>query len=258
MVRAAAGVAIIATACGRLGFSPSPADAVALDGADSDEVDGAPDASVACGDQFALCDTFDDALDTAVWQVDGAVARDTTITHRGQSSLRMTVPAVNAGQEAFAYVWHQGAPVTTLPAVWVRAWMRISALPAGTNALELLALQQLSGQGDYVFVHAADTRLYHQFDNRNASAGVAPPIDTWFCMVWRVTFATNATGTADFTSDVIPAMSLMGSITQSSPPVDIIAIGPYYAPTNVNVAQPAFDVWVDDVIVHGSQLTCSD
>lgn len=247
-------VALVATACGRLSFSPSPDDAAAQ----GDGVDDTTDADIACGDRFELCDTFDDAIDTSLWNVEGSVTRDTIIKHRGESSLRMTVPAINAGEAVAAYVWHQGPPATTLSSLWMRAWMRISALPAGTNALELIALQQLSAQGDYVFVHAADTRLYHQFDDKNASAGAAPPIDTWFCMVWHVTLATTATGTSDFTSDVIPAMSLTGSITQSSPAIDIIAFGPYYAPTNVVVAQAAFDVWLDDVIVHGSQITCDD
>jgi hypothetical protein len=259
-MRRALGLALLSTACGRVGFAPN-ADATGL----TDDVladglpDGAGDAQFACSDVFALCDTFDDAaLDTSKWNVAGIIERDTAIKHRGSSSLRMTTPSVAASTEAHAYIWHQGAPITTSSTIWMRAWMRTDALPAGTNAVEMIALQQASALGNYVFVHAADTRLYDQFDNMSAQAGVAPPTDTWFCMVWKVVLSTSATGLSAFSSDVIPAMTVTGSITQGTPAIDVVAFGPYFAPTNVDVAQPGVSVWVDDVIVHTAQLTCND
>jgi hypothetical protein len=41
-------------------------------------------------------------------------------------------------------------------------------------------------------------------------------------------------------------------------PLKTVALGIGFAATNVNDAQPAIDMWIDDVIVHHAPVTCSD
>jgi hypothetical protein len=87
--------------------------------------------------------------------------------------------------------------------------------------------------------------------------GGSVPTDSWFCLVFHVVFSTTATGSLDVTGDF--AAAITGTITNDAVmPVDMVGVGPYFSGTNVAVSQPAFDVWVDDVIVHGSPVTCSD
>jgi hypothetical protein len=251
-------VTALAPAC-RHGFeravphdsAPGDVDALADDGS---LVDAAPP----CAAGLLLCDLFDGPIDTTTWTVYGDVQPDTAIKRRGASSLRMHIAAVGPDTEIGSYVGVAGTLITSHPTLWLRAWMRMSALPISTNALELISLQRAGSSGNFVFSRAANTQLYHQFDNRSASAGVGLPLDTWFCLVWRVTVATNNLGSSDLTSDVVPMIAISSSTTQGPQAVNFAGFGPFFSASNVDVAQPAITVWIDDVIIHDQAVSCSD
>ena len=126
---------------------------------------------------------------------------------------------------------------------------RTTALPAATNALSLIVLEQSNGgNGDVVFLRMQATEIYSQFDARTVGGPVAP-LDTWFCLVLQVTFATTPSGAMALSGDVSPPLTMFNLTTQGTPPIDLFGVGPFYSSTNADVGQPAFDVWVDDLIV---------
>ena len=47
-------------------------------------------------------------------------------------------------------------------------------------------------------------------------------------------------------------------MTDGTPPLHDMDFGIGFAGTNVNGAQPAIDVWIDDVIVNNTPITCAD
>lgn len=55
-----------------------------------------------------------------------------------------------------------------------------------------------------------------------------------------------------------PALSLPSVITDGTPLLSEMALGIGFSGTNVSVAQPLLDVWVDDVIVNNAPVACTD
>lgn len=259
VVAALAAIAI-APACGRLQFAPVAGDATGADSRDDAERDANGDGAAAtCPPSVLLCDLFDDTFDTVIWDDNsGTFNVDTTVARRGASSLRFSIATTPANTQVGSYISHTGPEIGTATALWIRAWFRLSALPAATNALEIMAVQRNGALGNFVFVRSDNTELYHQIDFANGAAGVAPPVNTWFCLAWKLTFATTNTGSSEVTSDVLPAFSITNSTTQTSPAMDNVGFGPFFANNNVDVMQPAFDVWVDDIIVDDALVTCAD
>lgn len=251
-------ILVLATsACGRFAFDPlATGDAGGVLG------DGTTDApAYVCPARFALCDPFETAALDPAWEAFGVVTHDTSTAHRGTGSLRFSMAATQPGTLNGIYLLHRSSLISAAAQLWVRGWYRMSpsGIPLSTNALEILSVGQSGGLGEYVFLRAANTQLYSQFDMSSAGNNTPVPIDTWFCLVWHLTFSTTGTGTMSLTSDVLPPVTITSADTQGSPPVDYLAIGPYFSSTNADVMQPPFDLWVDDVIVDATQaITCAD
>jgi hypothetical protein len=144
---------------------------------------------------------------------------------------------------------------------WVRGWFLMTDLPAGANAMELLSAEQTTSPRDglYVFVRSDRTSLFNQFDGASASHTTPVPVGTWFCLVWRVSRATMATGVLSLSGTAVePAIMLTDTTTDSAPPVLGLSFGIHLPGIHVGVPQPALDVWIDDVIVHSGPVTCDD
>nr|MBA3542486.1 hypothetical protein [Deltaproteobacteria bacterium] len=56
----------------------------------------------------------------------------------------------------------------------------------------------------------------------------------------------------------VPTLSLSNVTTDSTTPMSLVAFGIGFANGNAPVAQPALDLWVDDVIVDMAPMTCAD
>ena len=252
------------TACGRFGFGATDASPASADAPGNASPDSAIalDASDPCAG-FDLCDGFEGAtVDTSKWKVLGTVSIDSTVAHRGSSSVHMQIPALAANDTGGALISETATFAVSMPTVWVRAWVMLDSLPAAGNHLEVIsAEQQGSGSnGDYAFVFSNALNVYSQLSPQLSQSSLAPPpTGTWFCMVWKVVRETSATGTITLDTDVLPSLALGGAYTDSaSAPLHQVAIGPNFSGTNVPDAQPALAVWVDDVIVHHAALTCAD
>jgi hypothetical protein len=256
-------MAVLVTAtigCGRFGFERSDEDAGDSDAKGDGMLGDGPRADVAAACAFDLCDGFETpTLDTSLWTVFGNVTRDTSQFHRGAASMRMHVDARNVGQSGFSILSETRTFSTSPSTVWVRAWLRFASLPAGSNGMELVALQAMSpDEGVYVFLNSGDLELYNQLTGASTSNGTTPPLDTWFCIVWKIVLSTTNTGSLDMTSDVVPGITMSNVQTDSSPRLQMLSFGAGFASGNVNVAQPAFDMWLDDVLVDTNALTCTD
>ncbi len=251
----AAGVASVACAgCGRVGFDTRPGDH------DTDE-GGHGDASApgSCAG-FDLCDRFETDQLAAVWTVAGTAVHDTTQAHRGSGSVHFTLPAVSPQNDAGSFLTETATLAgasTESTELWVRAWVRIGALPQAGNNLELLSLDQQGPPrfGDFVFVKSGETDVYSQFDDTVVAIPAAMPTNRWVCLIWHVVRNTNS-GMLQLGGDLGSAS--LAATTDGVPAVSALALGPNFSKTNLTVAQPALEVWIDDVIVHHAALTCTD
>jgi hypothetical protein len=249
---------LLLSACGRVAFAPQGDGAVTGDG--PGDADGSGDGPAAACAGFDECEDFEGAIDPP-WIIDASVTLDTTIAHRGLRSARMHMNALAVGEAFSARMQQPVSPSTTSGETWVRAWFRMSAAPTSSNALELISYDHTGGgvAGDYVFSRNNAVQIYNLPSGGQDDHLGAAPLDTWFCIVFHVTWAETATGSLEMLGDLTPALQLTNVTTNSSTsPIDALGIGPYFGSPNVTVAQPAFDVWVDDVIVHASPVTCAD
>jgi len=208
---------------------------------------------------FDLCDGFEAASFAPVWMTSASITLDTTHAHRGAQAVHVHRDALAMGQGGYSQLGEAQSLATTQH-VWVRAWFYLSALPASMNHFELVSIEQPTGSnlGDYLFVAPADTQIYSEFSDAVNGTNVAVPTNTWFCAVLELQRATGATGVLALTSDVLPSTTISATQTDGSPPIGDLWLGIGFATPAVKAAQPALDLWIDDVIVHHAAVTCAD
>lgn len=241
--------------CGRYAFD-ARTDAAAGSG------DAHSDASDPCS-RFAVCDGFEGAGFDPIWQTGANVSIDSTHVHRGAQAAHTHVDALTTGMEGYSMF----GELETLSAsqepttFYVRAWYYLSALPAGTNRMEAIAIEPIASNptADYTFIHPDAVVLYTQSDDRSRMGAVAAPVNTWFCLDMKVTRDTGNAGELALTSDAVPSITLGNAKTDSTTtPIKFVFFGIGCAATNVDNAQPAVDAWIDDVIVDPAPVTCDD
>jgi hypothetical protein len=244
-------IVVVVLGCGRVGFDATTAADAPID----------PDAPAAACAGYLICDDFEaPALNTSTWRLEETVTRTTAFSHRGSAAAAFRTSTIATNTSGAALLVNDTKLNAFAGPLWMRAWIRLAAYPAGTNAVELLGAQQPNNSpedGLYVIVRAANTSVYSQFADVAAVTG-APPLDTWFCMIFRIERATAPTGRLDLTSDTIAAVSLTNEVTEGNPRVTHLRFGIAFASSSVNVTQPPFDMWIDDVIVHTAAVTCDD
>jgi hypothetical protein len=246
--------------CGRFGFGGTGTDAAATD----DATDGAMgdalvgDAGPACLPIYDLCDGFEGAaIDTTTWLIDSASTLDSTRAHRGNNSVRVHSAAFAANTGSYVTIG-ETKTIAGSSTFWVRSWFWLSSLPAAGNGMELIAASSSGTGGDFVFVFADSTHLYTQYGTASWEIPTTVPVGSWFCVVFEVVRATTASGRLEMSGDV-PTTVLQNVVTESaSNPMSSINLGMGFANDNSPSAQPALDLWIDDVIVDGAPLTCAD
>lgn len=253
-------------ACGRLGFGEqSSSGGGGNDGnrGDGGGNDDASDAGGTNGDaggclaSYALCDGFEATTLDPVWTPSGSgVSLDATVAHRGQQSLHLHSDALAINGAAEEIVTETTTFAMAQTTFYVRAFIRLSALPA--NNLGLIEAQQSTGDpsGDGLFVTSAGLTLYSQFSEKSHDANFIPADDAWTCTVWTVVRATDNSGSLDLGGDATDTITNVQ--TDGTPAIDEMGFGIQLATSTDTAAQPAMDVWFDDVIVANTPLTCSD
>lgn len=256
---------VLLAGCGRFGFGTLGAgDSQIGDvGTGSDAIrdtagDVSGDAAPACLASYELCDGFETDLNTQIWTAQAGVTVDGTVAHRGTRSVHAHIDATASGTQVYAMLYQ----TKTLPLgdqiVYVRAYFRLSALPATNNHMEAITvIQSGGGAGDYLFVQPDALYVYSQFSLAVMNNGTLPPVGSWFCALWTLDRSTTSSGSITLAGDE-PGTSLTATQTDGVPSVDEMAFGIGFSANNVKTAQPALDVWVDDIIVSNAPVTCAD
>jgi hypothetical protein len=81
------------------------------------------------------------------------------------------------------------------------------------------------------------------------------PHDTWTCVEWQVKYGAD-NGSSDLwigANDV--GISLSAAHTEPSPPYGRFLVQLYF--DQVAAPQPAFDIWIDDVVVDAKRIGCA-
>ena len=240
--------AVVLSACGHLDFDPT-----ALAPADGSGSGSGP----ACLASYELCDGFEGSSFAPVWTVDGDVTLDTTVAHRGLSSAHVHGTAIPVHTDSYILLYED----TTLPepatTFYVRAWVRLAEMPV--NNMDLIVAEQSNGspEGDSLTVRPTDLAIYSQFADVAHDNMAMPPLDTWFCVLWTVARSTTSTGSIALAGDPPPLM-IQAVQTDASPAIDRMTFGISFAAPNIDNAQPAIDLWFDDLIIASFPIACTD
>ena len=252
---------VLLAGCGRFGFGALGAgdgDARMGDAMHDAAGDVGGDATPACLASYELCDGFEAGIDTQTWTAQSGVTLDSTMAHRGTSSVHSHIAATAPGTQVYAMLYQTKTLPLGDPIVYVRAYFRLSALPATNNHMEAITvLQSAGGAGDYLFVQPDALYVYSQFSLAVMSNATLPPVGTWFCALWTLDRSTSSNGSITLAGDE-PGTTLTSTQTDGVPSVDEMAFGIGFSANNVKTTQPALDVWVDDIIVTNTPVTCAD
>ena len=205
-----------------------------------------------------FCDDFESGFSTSRWRVSKSdpaavveVNTDARFVHRGTQSLHLSLPATKQGVGGDVDI----SEIATFnafdlaPTFWVRAWIWLVHSPYSTDEARLLvADDKQSTQGIGVGVAVDHTALSSWVPPGGSVKGAAPGFGEWTCYVWRVDLA----GTVSLSGVEVPSLTL-NAPTQPSPPLDELGLGVFMLPTT---DQPAFDLYVDDVFMDTSPITC--
>ena len=257
---------VVRAGCGRWGFGSDESDggsgsdalvdpdALPGDGAQGDTPTG--DAAPSCAG-YDICDGFEAPTFAALWSPDSMVTLDTSKAHRGTRSVHVHMPAFSANTGDYQTLNQTQTPMTSTT-FWIRAWFWLSALPANGNGMELISAERPSSAGDYLFVFNDATHIYSQFGQDSKITMTTAPLGQWFCVVFKIVRSTGTGGSLDLTGD-IATLSLPNTQTDSSTnPMNVVTMGMGFASSNTPSAQPALDLWIDDVIVNDAAVSCTD
>ena len=249
-----AGALLAIAACGRFGFGSLPPPS---DGDPPPPDTGARDAAAGSSCAFELCDGFEGSALAAVWTPTATgVSIDDTIAHSGTQSLHLHTDAIAVNGGAGAYIAESATFASPNPSFYVRAFLRIAATPVDNVGMLVANQTTAMPSCDGLFLTSTGFTVFSQFSEKSMDTGFAPATDTWFCAVWNVVRATGPTGMESITGD-IPTTTLSNVMTDASPALGQLDLGALFANSTDTSPQPAFDMWVDDVIVSDGPVTCS-
>jgi hypothetical protein len=204
----------------------------------------------------ALCDDFEGATFQSLWNVRAGATLDTTFAHRGQHSAHFHTDALAVGVGPNVQIGEMTTFATVATDIWIRAWLYLPAQPAGANRTELLAVQQSGGTGLSLIIDSTSLHNYNQITDVANQSATPVPTAQWFCAVWHVVLSTTS-GSSTVSGTGLPTVAaITGQQTQPTPALNEINFGVSWNTTTQ--AQPAFDLWIDDVIVDGNPLTCAE
>jgi hypothetical protein len=245
-------------ACGRLGFDDRSSDASATKSSDATPppIDGDTSAS-ACLTTYAICDGFEGSNFEPVWTVSSGATLDNTVAHRGTQSLHVHTDAiaVNDGDnEGVAETTTFGSATAQL---YIRAFVRFAAVPV--NHMGVIEAAQATGTDpmtDGVFETNDGLVVYSQFTDTSDETMLQPTLDAWTCLVFEIVRASDSTGELALTGDFSGELDHVQ--TDGNPPLAALGLGIAFANSTDQTAEPAYDLWIDDVIVAYTPLTCAD
>lgn len=263
-------VAILACACGRIGFgstgdgggagSDAPGDGALVDMPDGTTMTFDAPPSL-CGTAGAnMCDGFETTTLDSRWQLDvsmGSVSVDTAFFYRGGSSLRAHVDAIG------------GSPVSS-PRGSMRSYQGLP-IPSATTYVRVFA-----------FIPSTTPQRFVQWINTSNDSGlgsstgmqnngvvnndyaVAPstfvrspttqfPRDRWVCVTYEVPTGTNPLRVY---IDDVEVSDVRITPTMAHPAPTHVYLGLDFPETFSN--QPAANAWFDEIMVDDLPITCAN
>lgn len=206
-----------------------------------------------------FCDDFESGFSTSRWRTSMSVPSstitinsDARYVHRGTQSLHLQLAAVPAGGSGDVDIseiatFSTFADATTF---WARAWIWLAHSPAGADELRLFVADAQNTQGIGVFVATDHTTLESWVPPGGSLKGAAPGFGEWTCYVWRVDLA----GALSLSGTEVPTLGPLTTPVQPAQKLSELGIGLFYA--NAATAQPALDLYVDDVFFDTQPVTC--
>jgi hypothetical protein len=251
----------VVAACGRVGFDGRASDAASANNPDA--TDAATDAATrdafasTCLDTYPICDGFEGSNFKPVWTVSARASLDSTVAHSGSQSLHVHTDAIVANDgdnEGVVESTTFSSPTTPL---YIRAFVRFGSVPVDHMGV-IEALQGSAGDQntDGVFETATGLVVYSQFTDTSNETMYQPTLDAWTCLAFEIVRATDDTGTLALTGDETAELDHVQ--TDGNPPLGELQLGIAFANSTDGDPQPAYDVWIDDVIVANVPLTCAD
>ena len=134
--------------------------------------------------------------------------------------------------------------------------MRFAAVPV--NHVGVIEAEQSTGPDpmtDGVFDTTTGLVVYSQFTDTSDETMLQPTLDAWACLVFEVVRASDNTGKLVLTGDYAGELD---TITDGTPPLGELQLGIAFANSTDTQAQPAYDLWIDDVIVAYIPVSCAD
>ena len=234
-----------------------------------DACDGnAPPGSCAAATSVPFCDDFESGptLSTTRWRADRSdpavieINHDARFVHRGTQSAHLRSAPVAAGASAGVDI----SEVATFPAFarantfWVRAWIWLPQPPAGSNDVRILVADNAAstvGIGVSVSPQNAAVASWAPAGGALVRSSAPPGFGEWTCYVWRVDVSpSSATGRLSLSGVNVPTIPPVNAQTQPPSNLDELGIGLFFG--NPSSAQPAFDMYLDDVLLDINPITC--
>ena len=209
-----------------------------------------------------LCDGFESGL-AAFWmatQTNGTVTVDNTRAYRGTHSLRVHTDALAVNTSSDVRL-HESMTLSASPAdLYLRAFVYVPATSPNTFQL-LQAVQNVTPYDGVGFSMDAQGGVAASFDSvtngQYLRSVVALPLGRWFCLQWQAHLSTTTSGYERVFLDGTEVTSLRTSEpTEPSPALADVGVGAvFYQPA---VANPATDVWLDEVEIGTAPIACTD
>jgi hypothetical protein len=204
-----------------------------------------------------LCDDFEEGtIDTPRWQrltqTSATVAVDSTRPHSGRFSLHASaaqVPSDGGVANIGGYIAHQGA----LPSdFFMRFYAYLPSAGGPPSRSEIVAqLVASSGLGMQLDTNSGYVALtsWANTPELDLVSGTPLAADVWHCVEWEA--REGSPGQTAVWIDGNPVGDLGVGVMAPAYSEVQLGIGFFQPP-----AQPAFELWIDDVVVQSSRVGC--
>jgi hypothetical protein len=220
--------------------------------------------SCACPATASVCETFETAP-SQIWSTLGeAPTADTSLHHCGAASLRFHTPSIAVGGDAESGLVQTEtfADPKLAQGFYARAWVYVprGATIAPGNTISLLEIQQagdpflgiatqIGSSSLAISDWAATPNEFHETDAPIAQG-------QWTCLEWQVA-ADPTNGASQLWVDGNQTTAgFAGKTTTATPPFSRFLVALFFSA--VPAAQPAFDLWIDDLAIGPNRLGCGD
>jgi hypothetical protein len=257
---------LAAAACGRFGFAAYNGDAHGGGGGGGGGGDGgssvdapidAPPPSLCATSSFVMCDGFEtDMISDPPWSSNFGVTIDAEHVYRGLFAAHAHTPALTATENAQTILIDNGNRTTFgAGTTYLRAFLYLTSASAQSFGIgEVDPLSNASGQIAAYFVSSGELVIVTD-STTNTPTGVTMPTDQWVCFEVSVRGSTT-TSSADAEIIVWLDGAQIADVTSFNlSPSQQFNFGPSLFGEG---AQPATDLWMDEVALDTSRIGCTD